>query len=527
MGISKGFNAGFAKGLAGVLGQKRQQDLELEKETRGRQDKLTGVLLETMLQRAERPEDVVALLGKIDPSFKNKDFSSLFQSGIAPLYQGMVYQGQGGASAGAAGSAVPPAGPAPPTPLGPGGAPPVGAIGTLAPGGQAAGTPPPAAPRSGFRTLSEMGVDRAVAPLLAQTDERVTAGRQAVIDRLAARGTPLDEQETQYFLANGQLARPYGSSAGGTGSLQYIEGVDGDAIFDKNPQSPTYGKLIDPITRQPLTQFDKARPNSAGTWVNNALASLGYASLDAARAAGAMDQVNAKAEELRRAASYATGTGTARAGYEKPADIPTAMATGVDVGTTAPQLAGQRVLPQATRERAQGLESIKADLQRVLGDGTPGSGLLAVLPSKDEWSGKVPGATLAFRRRNNEYREQIAALESVVDSMVNVLARTRGEQRGTQTEKDAERAYNAVVNLQAGLRDPLGGDTRESAAVRIREALDGIDRVIAIMPKQGTPTGAPAPTATPKATAAPAGTKPKVTNAAPAAQKVGNAWVIP
>lgn len=489
MPLSGGFNAGFAKGLAGILTQKRAQDLELEKETRGRQDKLAGTLLEHMIPRAKDPRDVVELMTRMYPdTFKGKDVLGMLETGLGPLYQGMVYQGQGDAGAASA------AAPSPISTI------PDGTIPAMSiPGGHAAGTPPPAA--RGFRSLQEMEDAPALAEVRA--DPLRIAARRRIAGETPEIAALTPQERARYVLQGPAGLSRYGTGMG-TGSLQYIEGVDGDAIFDKNPQSPTYGKLIDPITRQPLEKFDKARPNSAGTWVNNALASLGYASLDAARADGAMDAVNAKAEELRKAASYASGTGTAQAAYEKPADIPTSMATGVDVGVTAPQLAGQRVLPQATRERAQGLESIKADLQRVLGDGTPGSGLLNVLPTKDEWGGKVPGATLAFRRRNNEYREQIAALESVVDSMVNVLARTRGEQRGTQTEKDAERAYNAVVNLQAGLRDPLGGDTRESAAVRIKEALDGIDRVMAIMPKQGVPTAAPAKT--PKATTTP---KPK------------------
>jgi hypothetical protein len=165
------------------------------------------------------------------------------------------------------------------------------------------------------------------------------------------------------------------------------------------------------------------------------------------------------------------------------------------VGTRAPQLQGQTIPTQEQQAAIRTGEVLQTDLQRILGDGTPANpGLLNVLPSKNDLGGAVPGATLAMRRRSNAYREDIRRLESVVDSMVNDLARYRG-QRGAQTEGDVNRAYNALVKLQAGLTDPFGGDTLESARAAVLEAKAGLERVAAVMPKRPVPTGPGQPAA--------------------------------
>lgn len=209
----------------------------------------------------------------------------------------------------------------------------------------------------------------------------------------------------------------------------------------------------------------------------------------------------------------ARALGTAEGRFQAPADLKTAQETGVTVGTTAAQVAGQEVPTQDVNARRRSLDVLKQDIARV-------QSLIEVLPTENALGGTAPGAWLAVRKRMNSpsnvvdpatgqplsYRAAIAQLQSVVDSMVNVLARSRGEQRGTQTERDAERAYSAVVNLQAGLTDPFGGDTRESAAARLKEAIEGIDRVIAGLPAQPVPkAGAGAQPAKPGAPPAPAG----------------------
>jgi hypothetical protein len=96
----------------------------------------------------------------------------------------------------------------------------------------------------------------------------------------------------------------------------------------------------------------------------------------------------------------------------------------------------------------------------------------------------VPGLASAFRARTymrNEYTQLTAA----VNEVINMLARSAG-QRGPQTEKDAERAEAVLVSfrdsLMAGLSDPLGGDTAESAQRRIAETLSYLDRVLNTLP---------------------------------------------
>lgn len=208
--------------------------------------------------------------------------------------------------------------------------------------------------------------------------------------------------------------------------------------------------------------------------------------------------------------------GTEKGQFEAPIDIKTAQETNLPVGTTSADVAGQTVQTTPDRERVQSLNVLRTDLTRV-------QDLLAVLPSEQSLAGVAPNAVLAVRKRMNSdsgikdadgnalsYRSALAQLQANVDSMVNVLARVRGEQRGTQTERDADRAYNAVVQLQAGLLDPLGGDTQESAKARIKEALAGLDRVMAqiptqaVTPKPGAKPAAGTPAAKPGATAAPA-----------------------
>lgn len=219
-------------------------------------------------------------------------------------------------------------------------------------------------------------------------------------------------------------------------------------------------------------------------------------------------------KKMLQGESRARGTGTAEARFNAPVDIPTAQSTGVQVGTTAAQVAGQQVPTQAIAERRRSLQVLQQDLTRV-------QNLIDVLPSEKELAGVAPGGVTAVRRRLNSdsglkddkgqpmsYRVAYARLIGVVDSMVNVLARVRAEQRGTQTERDAERAYNSVVQLQAGLLDPLGGDTRESAAARIEEAMDGLNRVLAGLPttpvpQPTTPAGTTAPVTPPATPAAP------------------------
>lgn len=223
------------------------------------------------------------------------------------------------------------------------------------------------------------------------------------------------------------------------------------------------------------------------------------------------------------AQARAEGTGQGR--FNTPIDVKTAQDTGLPTGVTSAQVAGQNVPTLTQQEQLRELVGLRADLTRILGDGTEQNpGLIAVLPKNAELGGKAPGAAWAIKRRTT-HREQAASLQSAVDSIVNVLARSRGQQRGAQTERDAERAYNAIVQLQAGLTDPFGGDTQESAAGRIKEALIGLDRVITGLPKQAVAQPVKLPTAGP-ATPAQRNSTPAAAPATPAQRNQGGSGLF-
>lgn len=229
-----------------------------------------------------------------------------------------------------------------------------------------------------------------------------------------------------------------------------------------------------------------------------------FLSANEAARAGMMDAVNAKAAELQRVDAQERREGTGVGAFNSPTTIPQSQTTGVPVGVTGPQVAGQVVPTQDQNAARRTYETLTGDLARILGDGTPANpGLLGVLPSKNELAGLTPNAVMALRGRVNSYREDIRRLNSVVDSMVNDLARYRG-QRGAQTEGDVVRAYNSLVQLQTKLStaftDPLGGDTRESARAAIEEAKAGLERVARTQtpPVVVNPRGGAAPAAGPQ-----------------------------
>lgn len=243
-----------------------------------------------------------------------------------------------------------------------------------------------------------------------------------------------------------------------------------------------------------------------------------------------MQVVISMEQQMLQAEGTSRRLGTGIGAFQAPIDIPTAQTTGQAVGTSAAQIAGQVVPTSADRVQRRGLEALKLDLARV-------QELLAVLPSENELAGAAPGATLAVRRRMNSasaiidpatnkplsHRAAIAQLEGVVEAAVGVLNRTRNQQVGTQTEQDAQRAYNSLIQIQKGLTDPFGGDTRESAAIRLTEALAGLDRVIAALPEQPVPVGPGAAGATtpPGAGAPPAAVAPGGRGAGPAGRGAG------
>lgn len=225
--------------------------------------------------------------------------------------------------------------------------------------------------------------------------------------------------------------------------------------------------------------------------------------------------VDQKRTEQLQSDANARGTGAGQAAFNKPIGVSEAQRTNTQVGASSAQYSGQPIPSNAEQDQRRGIEGVRGQLEHVK------TLVAAALPKQGELGAVAPGATLAVRRRSPQYRVQVAQLESALDNVVNVLARTVGQQRGAQTEQDATRAYNTVVAMKARLLDPLAGDTVESAQARIAETLQYLDVVLKGLPAAPVPgagAGAsagvggppPAPEAAPGAPAAAA--------ASPAAQ---------
>lgn len=220
------------------------------------------------------------------------------------------------------------------------------------------------------------------------------------------------------------------------------------------------------------------------------------------------------AGETTRARVDATTAGL----QARPLTPDEAAQQGVPLGTTPGALVGQTPQTPQQLELRQNLSAltpqignIRAAITGKITDPTTGavSEGLAVLPSKKDLIGNLaPGLVLAARRRDPRYREALARLESAVDIAVNNMARVLGGSRGAQSEKDAERAYSALVNLQGGL---LQGDTQEAALVRLAEAEKAIQGVLSVMPAPMAvpPPGSATPSATPPPGAAAAPGRPE------------------
>jgi hypothetical protein len=227
----------------------------------------------------------------------------------------------------------------------------------------------------------------------------------------------------------------------------------------------------------------------------------------------------------RESEGRALGTGQGR--FQAPMTAEQAQAAGVPAGTTSAQVAGQAIPRADEMQRRRSIEELQTTLadirDRLLGP---------ALPKKGELGALAPGAAYAVRRRTPAYREPIASLEAAINNVVNVMARSVGEQRGTQTERDALRAEAAIAQIRDAL---FTGDTVESATARINESLLVLDRILGQLPKKPQPTTAGAAPATSRpapgasTTAPPAragGPGPAAPGGAPKATKTDQGWVI-
>lgn len=255
-------------------------------------------------------------------------------------------------------------------------------------------------------------------------------------------------------------------------------------VFDKDPASPTYGQYLNPSTKAPIPGF---RPHSAGANYRygqnrEAISREVYGKNFADLAPEEVSDVLKREQTLVKTTATSRTEGSNAAVMTKPIGVSEAQRTNTIVGTTPADYAGQPVASTQEQDQRRGVESVNQQLDHI-------KTLLGALPKQTDLGGLAPGASLALRRRQPSTRAQVAALEAAIDNVVNVLARTVGQQRGAQTEQDATRAYNTVVSMKARLLDPLAGDTQESAAARIDETQQYLRTVLAALP--GTPTPQP------------------------------------
>jgi hypothetical protein len=280
----------------------------------------------------------------------------------------------------------------------------------------------------------------------------------------------------QDYLRRTSAGSPYQAIAGeipdGRGGFTRVS-----AVFDRST-----GTYIDQATRQ---QWPNFRPLSTtasrtlGVYFERAAQQAGYANGSAVPVGAETERVNQIAAELSKQDSQGRTLGAGLGRYETPADLNTARQNNVAVGTTAASVEGQRVPSQAIVDQRRGVENVRDQLAKILGSADQ-PGLISVLPKQTDLVGGIaPGAIMALKRRSRNDRVAVAELDSALQSIVNVMARSVAEQRGAQTEADAVRAEAAIVQMRDAI---LSGDTQESASARINQSLQLLDQILGRLP---------------------------------------------
>ncbi len=376
-------------------------------------------------------------------------------------------------------------------------------------------------PRQLFRTPEETALAGSRAKAQGDVEGEV-AGLLAVgFSDVEARALVKSEYEQRLSAAGGFQA--VAGEVPDAGGWRQVYG-----IFDR-----VSGKFLDPSTRTPLEGFRQRTTTASQRFGvdREALSRSSYGKdfkdLSQVEAADIVQ----REQDLLRRENYNRALGTGQGQMDTPADFSTSRQSNVPIGTTPNQAAGQTVPQQAVVDRVRSLTALKQQLIHIKGDGTPEHpGLLSILPKNDELGGLAPGVAMMARRRMPSTRTQVAQLESAVNGIVNVLARSAAEQRGTQTERDAERAYSAAVQLQDQLSN---GDTQESAMARLDETMRFLEIIMQQLPGLVAP-GAPPPGAgTPPPSPGtvlqgqgPAGGGYNPAAPAPRAKQVNGKWVI-
>lgn len=360
-------------------------------------------------------------------------------------------------------------------------------------------------PRQAFLTPEEAQLRKARAASQGDVEGRVAG--------LVAAGVPEPEARETIRLAMVRQAR--GSAAAP------FQAIVGEVVQPDGTTTPAYG-VFNRVTQEwtdtegnALTGF-RPRPTGASATprfgvTREALARATFGKdfnkLDQPDAAYVLELEKQQAQDLSRLRAKGTELGQ----FESPIDLSTAQRTGMPVGATAANMAGQRIPTTAQVDRRRSVMALQDQLQHI-------KGLLTVLPkSSDVIGGLAPGLVLATRRRDPRYRTQVAQLEAAVNNVVNVVARAVGEQRGTQTEQDAVRAEQAIVQLRDAF---LRGDTQESALARIQETEGFIGTILNQLP--APVVGQPPPETTPGS----GNGKTDVVGSKSRSWKEGNRWQI-
>lgn len=280
-------------------------------------------------------------------------------------------------------------------------------------------------------------------------------------------------------------------------SFQHVTGkINGEpktASFDART-----GRFLDPVTREPLLGFVQDASGSGFKYgvdreaIAQQMFDKNYGDLTQEQSAVVLEAEQRLVHD--KAENRVEGAGAGK--MNVPADLSNARENNVPVGTTPAQVKDQLVPTQTQVDRRTSIETVKSQIEHIKTD------LIGVLPKKDSPGGMAPGAYISMQRRTPEGRTKFAQLDAALDNIVNVLARGVGEQRGTQTEQDAERAYNAAVQARDSLLSPLKGDTQESAAARLDETLKTLEAILKVLPARPVPTVAPVPSHAPAAAAA-------------------------
>lgn len=322
---------------------------------------------------------------------------------------------------------------------------------------------------------------------------------QGEIAGMVGAGVPEPEARAAYLLkirrAAGLGGAPFQAVAGET--VDEVTGKPRAVFATFNKQTGTWqdaqGKPLTNFRRSPTGQSSMTGRGDTGL-IREAIAQKNYGmslSQLALEQPEALMDVAEQAEQFKQGSAGATTTAREaaknEAALDKPVDLKTSQATGAPVGAKQKEFVGQQVPTQESMKTEMELKNARQQMETIIP-------LLDVLPSQHELiGGLAPGMVLAKRRVTD--RERVAALESAVQNIAAPMQRAKGDTR--LSNADMDRAFDQMVQLKAGLTNPLGGDTRESALARIRQTMQFLDLAESNRIQRPTPGGVAAGAGTP------------------------------